>query len=184
MRVIAGLCKGRKLHPPKGFPIRPTADHLRESLFNILVGQIEDACILDLFAGTGSLGIEALSRGARSCVFIDKTRQAVDLIRRNLAACRLTDRGMVLQKDILRGLEFLTPRGLEFDVVFADPPYERGYVKPVLESLNACDAILDDGAIVVEHSRSEVVPEQMTHLRQSSQRRYGKTLVSFYEFVL
>jgi 16S rRNA (guanine966-N2)-methyltransferase len=184
MRVIAGLCKGRKLHPPKGFPIRPTADHLRESLFNILVGQIEGARVLDLFAGTGSLGIEALSRGARSCVFIDKSRQAVDLVRRNLAACRLTDRGTVLQKDILRGLEFLTPGGLEFDLVFADPPYERGYVRPVLENLNACNSILDDGAIVVEHSRSEVVPEEMTHLWRTSQRRYGKTLVSFYEFVL
>jgi len=184
MRVIAGQCKGRKLHPPKGLPIRPTADHLRESVFNILVGQTEGARVLDLFAGTGSLGIEALSRGARSCVFIDKSRQAVDLIRRNLATCRFTDRGTVLQKDILRGLEFLTPGGLEFDLVFADPPYEKGYVKPVLEILNACDSILDDGAIVVEHSRSEVVPEEMTHLWRSSQRRYGKTLVSFYEFML
>ncbi len=184
MRVIAGLCKGRKLHPPKGFPIRPTADHLRESLFNILVGQIEGARILDLFAGTGSLGIEALSRGAGSCLFIDKSRQAVDLIRRNLATCRLADRATVLQKDILRGLAFLTPRGSEFDLVFADPPYERGYVRPVLESLNACDAIIKDGTIVVEHSRSEVVPEEMSHLWRSSHRRYGKTLVSFYEFVL
>ena len=184
MRIIAGKCKGRKLHPPSGLSLRPTADHLRESVFNILAGQIEGTFVLDLFAGTGGLGIEALSRGANSCVFVDKSHQAVNLIGRNLSTCRLADQARVIQKDIARGLGFLEREGLRFDMVFADPPYNKGFVAPTLLQLDASGYIDEDAGIVVEHSTFEGIPETMTHLVLMSQRRYGKTLVSFYRYMV
>ena len=140
--------------------------------------------VLDLFAGTGGIGIEALSRGARSCLFVDKSHHAVDLIRRNLSICHLADQAMVVQKDITRGLDFLTQKGLIFDLVFLDPPYDKGYVAPTLRYLNTSGCMDAGGAVVVEHGTREDVPEVLTRLKQSRQRRYGKTLVSFYDFVV
>jgi len=184
LRVIAGTCKGRKLHPVGSLSIRPTADHVRESLFNILVGEMENARVLDLFAGTGGLGIEALSRGARSCLFVDRSRQAIGLIRRNISLCGLADHATVLQKDITRGLDFLKSEKTRFDVVFADPPYERGHALSTLRSLDTIQCMNAGGIVVLEHGAGEVVPEGLTHFKRSDRRRYGKTLVSFYDFVV
>jgi len=184
MRIIAGTRKGRKLHALGGLPIRPTGDRLRESVFNILAGEMAGAMVLDLFAGTGSLGMEALSRGAESCVFVEKNAQAVDLIRRNLTRCGLAERAQVIKRDVLQGLGFLNPVQEIFDVVFLDPPYDRGYVTSTLLLLDRCSCLRPDGWIVVEHSRSEDLPEVMKNLSETDRRRYGKTLVSFYRSVV
>lgn len=184
MRIIAGTRKGRKLHALGDLPIRPTADRLRESVFNILAGEMAGAVVLDLFAGTGSLGMEALSRGAESCVFVEKNPRAVDLIRRNLTRCGLTERAQVMKRDVLRGLDFLNPVEHSFDVVFLDPPYNQGYVTSALLLLDRCGCLHPDGWIVVEHSHFEDPPEEMTRLSETDRRRYGKTLVSFYRSVV
>jgi len=184
VRIIAGVSKGRKLHPLKGIAIRPTADHLRESIFNILAGYVEGAVVLDLFAGTGSLGMEALSRGAASCVFVDSSRKAVELLNRNILTCGLQEQCTILKRDVLRGLNFLIATGHTFDLVFMDPPYNRGYVEQTLRLLGDCKCIANGGYIIVEHSRHETLSRKTAHFEQSSERQYGKSLVSFYESVL
>jgi 16S rRNA (guanine966-N2)-methyltransferase len=184
VRVIGGALRGKKLHALRGLTIRPTTDYLRESIFNILAGELEDTVVLDLFAGTGSLGIEALSRGACTAVFVDKAPQAIKAITRNISACSLETRSTILKRDIMRGLRFLKPIGLAFDLVFIDPPYDRGFVERTVQHLDRAGSTSDETAIVIEHSTREALPEKVARFILSDQRHYGKTLVSFYRPVL
>jgi len=184
VRVIGGALKGKKLYPIRGLTIRPTTDYLRESIFNILAGWVEDAIVLDLFAGTGSLGIEALSRGAATAVFVDKNPRAMTALTRNINACRLEGRSTILQRDILRGLSFLKSIDHAFDLVFVDPPYDKGFVERTMQLLDRGESTSDGVSIVIEHSRREVLPEKVARFILSDQRHYGKTLVSFYGPVL
>jgi 16S rRNA (guanine966-N2)-methyltransferase len=151
VRVIAGSAKGRTLHaPPAGTETRPTTDKVREALFNVL-GPIAEYAALDLFAGTGALGIEALSRGASSCVFVEASDKLCATIGRNLAECRFESRAKVLQRDVRRFLDKgpLASGGAPFDLVFMDPPYSRGHEQYALEALVAAPAWLSEGACVV-----------------------------------
>ena len=144
MRVITGIAGGRKLKSPEGDAVRPTADQVKQAMFNILQFDLEGRRILDLFGGTGQLGIEALSRGAREAVFTDSSRTSVQLIRENLKRCGLE--GTVLQTDALSYLA----RGEKFDVIFIDPPYDGGLYQAVLERINAVDNLTEGGIIVCE----------------------------------
>ena len=184
MRIIGGALKGKRLYHIKGLAIRPTTDYLRESIFNILAGTVEDAVVLDLFAGTGGLGIEALSRGASRAVFVDKAPQAIKTLRRNIGACCLERRSTIIRRDILRGLAFLKSIGQAFDLVFVDPPYDKGLVERAIRLLDRAESTADGVSIVVEHSRREALPEKVARFVLSDQRHYGKTLVSFYAAVL
>jgi len=184
VRVIGGALKGKKLYSIKGLAIRPTTDYLRESIFNILAGGVEDAVVLDLFAGTGSLGIEALSRGAATAVFVDKAPQAIKALTRNICACCLEGRSTILKRDILRGLSFLKSIDRAFELVFIDPPYDKGFVERTMQLLDRAESTLDRVSIVIEHSRREVLPEKVARFILCDQRDYGKTLVSFYRHVL
>ncbi len=184
VRVISGALKGKRLYPIRGLTIRPTTDYLRESIFNILAGWVEDAIVLDLFAGTGSLGIEALSRGAATAVFVDKNPRAITALTRNISAYRLEGRSTILQRDILRGLSFLKSIDLAFDLVFVDPPYDKGFVERTMQLLDRAESTSDGVSIVIEHSRREVLPEKVARFILSDQRHYRKTLVSFYRPVL
>ncbi len=168
----------------RGRGVRPTTDYLRESIFNILAGCVEGAVVLDLFAGTGSFGIEALSRGASSAVFIEKSPQAIKTLLRNISAFSLEKRCTVLRRDVLRALSFLKSTGHGFDLVFVDPPYEHGLVKPTLHLLDRAECMAEGGWVVVEHSLVETLPEKVEGLRRIDQRQHGKTLVSFYEYVM
>jgi len=184
VRVIGGALKGRRLYPVRGLTIRPTTDYLRESIFNILSGCMEDAVVLDLFAGTGSLGIEALSRGAASAVFIDKDPQAIKALVRNISAFSLEEQCTIVRRDILRGLSFLKSTVQAFDLVFIDPPYGQGFVEPTLHILNRAECTAKEAYIVIEHSAHETLPQEVARLMRTDQRRYRKTLVSFYRPVL
>ena len=184
MRIIGGALRGKKLCPIKGLAIRPTTDYLRESIFNILAGTVEDAVVLDLFAGTGSLGMEALSRGAATAVFVDKEPRAIKMLTRNICACCLEGRSTILRRDILRGLSFLKSMDHPFELVFIDPPYNKGFVERTMRLLDHAESTSDGVCIVVEHSRREVLPEKVARFVMSDQRHYGKTLVSFYGHVL
>jgi 16S rRNA (guanine966-N2)-methyltransferase len=184
VRIIGGTLKRRKLHPLRGQGIRPTTDYLRESIFNILAGCVEGAVVLDLFAGTGSFGIEALSRGASSAVFIDKGTRAIKALQRNISACSLEKRCTVVRRDVLRGLSFLKPIGHGFDLVFVDPPYDCGLVEPTLHLLGRAECMAEEGLVVVEHSLVETLPERTGGFRRIDQRQHGKTLVSFIECVM
>lgn len=184
MRVIGGALKRKKLCPFGGLRIRPTSDYLRESIFNILGGCVEGAVVLDLFAGTGSLGIEALSRGAASAVFVDKRAQAINVLVRNISACALKDQSTVLKRDILQGLSFLGEMDRAFDLVFIDPPYGKGFVKPTLRLLDRCECTARGACVVIEHSIRETFPQKVGRCEQTDRRQHGKSFVSFCQFVL
>ena len=183
MRVISGTLKGRRLVSPSGWATRPTADRIKESVFNILAGDIADRQVLDLFAGTGALGIEALSRGAKTAVFIDQAKPALDALRRNIANLGLESRARIIRWDIRKNLNCLAA-GFAFDLIFMDPPYGTGAVTPTLKALAACGVMASPARIVIEHSAGECVDPHMGALTLADQRRFGKTLVSFVNAML
>ncbi len=184
MRVISGCLKGRRLVAPAGMATRPTADRIKESVFNILAGGIQGRRVLDLFAGTGALGIEALSRGAASAVFIDRAKPALSALRRNIQALELEDRTRIIHWNILKNLNCLISTPQHVDLVFMDPPYKAGAVAPTLAALVACGVLASGARIVVEHSIRESIPPAIDALTLADQRRFGKTLVSFMDAML
>ena len=184
MRIIAGELKGKRLAAPRGCAVRPTSERTREAVFNILGDRVRGAVVLELFAGTGAFSIEALSRGAASAVMIERSREAIQLIGRNLAACRLAARARVIRWDIARSLDCLRPLPGTFDLVFADPPYGRGAIGPCLRHLVACGPLADGARLVIEHDSREAPPAESAPLRLTDRRKYGKALVSFFTYVL
>ncbi len=184
MRIISGSFKGKKLVSLKGVATRPTADRVRESVFNILAPHIDNASVLDLFAGTGALGLEALSRGAASAAFIDSSASAVKIIQKNIFACKMENRSRVTRWDIAKNLNCLQSETPAYDLVFMDPPYNKNYIVPTLKKLIKRDVLKDSATIVIEHSAAEAVPEDLSGLHLKDQRIYGKTLVSFLSVML
>ena len=182
MRIIGGQFKGKKLYTFQGKDIRPTSDRLRESVFNILRKRVRNAIVLDLFAGTGALGIEALSRGAQSAVFIDNYKQAVLLIKRNIMACGLDHTSIIRYWNIKKNLNCIRSSELHFDLVFMDPPYTKYLVKPALYHLQHTGALAQNACIVVEHSLEEDIPDVHLDFICTDQRKYGKTVVSFLRY--
>ena len=179
MRVISGMLKGRRLTAPAGLATRPTADRIKESVFNILGNTVQSKQVLDLFAGTGALGIEALSRGATRTFFIDQAKASLSAIRTNIRNLGIGDQTRVIQWNISKGLNCLASTPATFDLVFMDPPYETHAVTPALAALVSCGALAPGACIVIEHSLREPLASPMASLRITDQRRFGKTLVSF-----
>ena len=179
MRIIGGQLRGKKLSPVRAAAVRPTSDRLRETVFNILSGRFEGTVALDLFAGTGALGIEALSRGAAQAVFVDHSREAISMILRNIQLCRLEHRSSVIRWDIARNLDCLRRVNRRYDLVFLDPPYNRGYVLPTLEYLHRNRLLTSDARLIVEHASTEVISPVPASFAITDTREYGKTLVSF-----
>ncbi len=190
MRIIAGEFRGRKLNPIRGVRIRPTADRCREAIFNILSVGVQDARVLDLFAGTGALGLEALSRGARFALFLDNHRDSAAVIEGNIRTCRVEERARILRWNILRNLNCLKSMEPGFDLVFMDPPYRKDMIEPVLTHLLDSNSLAPGARIVAEHALSEPMPEEVPGtsarapcFKRMDQRRYGKTLVSFFDYM-
>lgn len=179
MRIIGGRLKGRRLTGVKG-QIRPTADRVREAIFNILAPDVDDSLVLDIFAGTGALGIEALSRGAREAVFVEKHLSALQVLRRNLAQCGLNEVSRVLPLGAEKAVPKLAAAGEHFSLIFLDPPYGHGLAAANLLLLSKTNLLAPGGQIVVEHSRLEELADAYQQLKRHDQRRYGATLVSFY----
>ena len=184
MRIIAGKLKGKKLTSLTGTFIRPTADRVREAIFNICAFQIADSVVLDLFAGTGAFALESLSRGAGSAVLIDSSIRAISIIKKNVEACRLKDQASIIQWDILKNLNCLRKFGMGFDLVFMDPPYNKDAIRPSLLNLAVCGSLKNEAIIIIEHAATEPVPKDLAEFELSDQRKYGKTLVSFMTYVI
>lgn len=178
MRVVGGRLRGRKLLPIRGSAIRPTADRVREAVFNIIAPEIRGAQVLDLFAGTGAMGIEALSRGASSAIFIDTRKASLAVVRRNIDLLGLGNQSRVILWDAARNLNCLRTGTPEIDLVFMDPPYHRDLATPALAHLARCGALMPGALIVVEHADSDPLPEQTMPYVLTDLRRYGKTFVS------
>ena len=181
MRIISGIYRGLSIKTLKGGKLRPTTDQLRETLFDVLGPGIEGARFLDLYAGSGAVGIEALSRGASEVVFIEHHRPAVDLIRRNLAALKIEAEYRLLTSAALAGLERLAEDGETFDYVFLDPPYDaiREYHQ-ILREFGRGKLLQPSSLVIAEHSRHVVLEEQYVSLRRSRLLRHGDAQLAFY----
>lgn len=186
MRIISGSARGRKLLAPGqrfGDTIRPTSDRAREAIFNILAARVVRARVLDLFAGTGALGLEALSRGASWAVFVDGRRSVTELIQRNITLCGFSERATVLQRDLARGFSFLTAMQPlpEFDLVFIDPPYGTALALRWLEYLADGTFLAAKAIIVLEDAAEAQYPETLGMLDCFDRRRYGEAGFWLYQ---
>ncbi len=177
MRVITGTARGRKLKELQGRETRPTTDKVKESLFNIIQFDIEGRKVLDLFGGTGQLGIECLSRGAASCTFVDLRKEAASLIRDNVALCGFTGQAKVIQGDYL---SFLTGCREKFDLILLDPPYARGLLEKALETAAGIDILSENGIMVCESAAETILPTLSEPYRKGKDYRYGKIKLTVY----
>ena len=180
IRVIAGVCKGRLLKTPPNWPGRPTADRVKEALFNILSPVLPGSKFLDLFAGSGNVGIEALSRGAESVFFVEQDRRAVKAIFENLSALSLKNGARVLPADVFAAIKRLARAGECFDLIFLDPPYERHLERPALEKIAGSGLLKPGGIIIAESSKREVLPSRIDSLVLVRQEKYGDTMLTFF----
>ena len=181
MRVTGGTLRGRRLASIKGLHIRPSADRVKEAIFNLIGQDLADARVLDLFAGTGALGIEALSRGASSVLFVDKAEQAVRSIKRNLKQLGYEGAGAVLKRDVSKGLSWKHPfiqAGI--DVTFLDPPYGSALIPGVLRELCQKRLLRSRAVVVAESSKDESMPAHLEGLIVVKTRSYGETKVTIY----
>ena len=180
VRVIAGSAKGRRLTTMPTLALRPTADRVREALFNILGAHVDGAAVLDLFAGSGAVGLEALSRGARLAVFVEVHEPACRLIEKNLRLCRLHEHAVVRCRDVLNVLATLKVQGQTFDVIFLDPPYRASLVEDALQQLGDGRLLSEGGQVIAEHFFKRVLPERYGRLRRVRVARFGDVALSFY----
>lgn len=189
MRVIAGKAKGTKLAGFKGDRIRPTLDRVKESFFNIVGPDLAGVVFLDLFAGTGSMGIEALSRSAEKVVFVENDHRAQSLIYSNLERCHFGPEGadcmqknwVLLKYDALHALHMLEERGLRFDIVYVDPPFAENLYEPCLAGLSGSRLLTEDSQVVVEHYHKTVLEKKYGTLILQRERRLGDSCFSFYQ---
>jgi len=184
LRIISGTLRGKKLHPFQGKGIRPTSDRTREAIFNILSDRVPGAVVLDLFAGSGALGIEALSRGADMATFIDMAPAAVSLLEKNLRSCCLEDRARIISWNIERNLNCLQSHDYPYTLVFLDPPYHKGMLLPALKHLKKNKTLTPSACLVLEHGDVDELPLPIAEFVLLDQRRYGKTLVSFLRYMV
>jgi len=175
MRVITGIARGRKLKTLDGIDVRPTAEAIKEAVFSVIQFDLEGRIVLDLFAGSGQLGIEALSRGAARAVFVDKNPAAIETIKENLNACGLFQVSQAVCADFS---SFLKTNREQFDLVFIDPPYLSGAVQAILPEI--AEQLREGGTVICETGTDIVLPEQIGRLVQQKQRRYGRTMITYY----
>jgi 16S rRNA (guanine966-N2)-methyltransferase len=181
MRIIAGTCKGRRLTSPKGRETRPTQDRVREAVFNILEAEGPFYQIADLFAGSGAMGLEAVSRWEGRAVFVESSEAASSCLRENINRLKIADRVRLIHRDLGQGISFLKMTGESFDLIFADPPYGRGWCQLIIPPLLDLSVLESKGTLVLEHDLEEPIPRQVGNWRIGDQRRYGQTRVSFYK---
>ena len=176
MRVITGIARGKRLVTPQGLDVRPTSDRVKEAIFSALQFDIEGRRILDLFAGSGQLGIEALSRGAESATFVDSSDASIKAIKQNLESTRLSDKAKVIRSDYS---SFCTRTTEKFDIVFLDPPYLAGFLE---KAISACIPILSDfGKIFCEHPIQVELPQSIADFSVCKKYKYGKIAVTVYK---
>lgn len=160
--------------------LRPTSDRVREAIFDILQDRITGKKVLDLFAGTGALGIEALSRGAEKAIFVENNQRSLAALRRNIEECRLEEKTEILACEVKAGIKILKGRGEVFDLIFIDPPYARGMAKETLRALDQSPLLSEETIIVVEHSLQEDLPLSPS-LQMVDSRKYGSTQITFWQ---
>lgn len=177
MRIIAGIFKGRKLSPPSDLTVRPTPDRVKEALFSILSNRIQNAVVVDLFSGSGNLGLEALSRGARLCYFGDNSKDSIRLIQGNVAHCKAEATSRIFLGDYRNVLGKLKENA---DIVLVDPPYKKDLWMDVLCVLSEQKMMNPEGLIVLEHPKEIQMPQEVFEFRKIKEARYGTVVLSIY----
>lgn len=180
MRVIAGIARGHKLVPVPGSHTRPTTDRVKEAIFSMIGPYFEGGIGLDLFAGTGGLGIEALSRGLDRVIFVDQQPQAIRVIKQNLTATRLIGQAEIYRKDAGKLITWLQQREIQFRVIFLDPPYSEKQLVHFLEEIGENNLLRQDGVVVLEHSAAQSFPDVIAGLTVTKQKKYGHIHISLF----
>lgn len=181
MRVISGTARGKKLSSLEGLETRPTLDRVKEALFNILQFDLKDAKVLDLFSGSGALGIEALSRGAKKSVFCDKSNKAINIINKNLKDTRLDNKAKVINKDYIDTIKQLHRESEKFDIIFLDPPYKTDYAINAIEQIIEFNLLEEDGIIIVETDDKNKIEDIKNNnkIEVYDTRKYGIVFIIF-----
>lgn len=181
MRVISGTAKGTILYSLEGNLTRPTLDRIKEALFNIIQMDLQQSYVLDLFSGSGALGIEAISRGAKTAVLCDKSKEAIGIIKKNLEKTHLSEKAIVIQDDYKKVLHFLKNKEFQFDFIFLDPPYAQDLVKNAVAEIVALDLLKQDGTIIIETDEEERILKEIenTNVNVYDLRKYGRVKLIF-----
>ena len=181
MRITGGQLKGRLLASAKGAAIRPASDKVRQAIFNIIGHDLTGSIVLDLFAGTGAYGFEAISRGAKKVVFIDKSSESLLVLKKNISQLGLFEQCQVKQQDLVAGDSLkITEKDGYFDIIFIDPPYRLGFVVPVLNKIGCSDFLSLGGVVIAETIKGECLPEKVGNLKLWQVRKYGSTCLWLY----
>lgn len=183
LRVISGEKKGFRLKAPKGMDTRPTEDRVKESLFNILGPIPNDSVILDLFAGSGSIGIEFLSRGAAKAYFVDNSPKSISVIKENLSHTGFLERAKIIKGDAIRTVKFLGRKGIKLDYIYIDPPFNKKLIKKALDEIKKGNISNNNGIIIMEHEKELSLSEEFSNFRKSDARRYGNKALTFYTYI-
>jgi 16S rRNA (guanine(966)-N(2))-methyltransferase RsmD len=181
MRVISGAVRGKKLNSISELTTRPTLDRIKEALFNIIQFKIEDAVVLDLFAGSGSLGIEALSRNAELAVFCDNSYEAIKVIKQNLSNTKLEEKAQIIHKDYILALKKLSKDNFIFDIIFVDPPYKSDFAVKSIDEIMEKNILSNDGIIIIETDNKNLSEQILKDKKANIYdiRQYGKTIIIF-----
>lgn len=177
MRIIAGEFKGRRLNTPKSDKIRPTSDKVKESLFSMISANIAEAVVIDLFSGTGNLGLEALSRGAKRCYFVDRSRDSIKIILQNIAHCKQEENAITIIGDYEKALKKIPEKA---DVIFLDPPYKAGFLTDCTCFISKLSLLSKGGVIIAEHLAREPLPDVTFGYVRIKEKKYGTIAISIY----
>lgn len=184
VRVIAGTAKGRRLKGPTGTDTRPITDMIKEALFNVLGPSVDNSSFLDLFAGSGSVGIEAISRDADHVIFVDKSPDAIRVIYENLDHCGFTEGWEVHRNDVVKALDLLNKRGLRFDYIYMDPPFTNDKIfMKVLTKIDQVDILKHGGTAIIRSHRHKELPDQMPHIHKYRLNYYGESALHYYSLM-
>lgn len=181
LRVIAGLAKGKRLKAPSGLNTRPITDMIKEALFNVWGQGIGGSCLLDLFAGSGSVGIEALSRGAQQVVFIDHDAKAIKVLKENLENCGFAEKSVIYRNDVFRAVEILNRNKAEFDYIYVDPPFTNDKIfDEIITFLDEVDLLTPEGILVIRTRRNRKMPGQLQNISSYRTNSYGESNLNYY----
>lgn len=182
MRIISGIAKGHKLLPPASMVTRPTLDRVKESIFDIIQNEVPYSDVLDAFAGTGSLGLEAVSRGAKKCVLIDQNPETYGLLRENVENLEFDDKCETINMDSYNALETLGNKNKKFDLIFIDPPYSKNMIPPAVDIISNKNMLKKEGFIVTKVDSEEQIYEGNKSIVLTRYKKYGNTTICFYRY--
>ena len=183
MRVISGSARGKRLKAPRGMSTRPITDMIKEALFNVIGEHIRGAHVLDLFAGSGSVGIEALSRGAQKAVFVDSSKEAIQVIKENLNSCGFADNYEIYRNDVFRAIEFINKNRAVFNIIFIDPPFTNDkIIIPVLEAVDNTQLLNINGRLIIRTPKNYALPAKLQRAELMRTSRYGESTLYYYGY--